>query len=134
MWTSQVFDALWRSGSVHDSNGADMFIVDCLEHTWASSPAAVVEARLDSAFFAQDIVDLLDAAGVEFTVSIPFERLPDLKARIEQRHCWFRLNEQWSYFELRWKPKSWQRRYRILCLRQRVHKQRKGPLQLDTFR
>jgi len=34
------------------------------------------QARLDSAFFSQEILRLLDTEGVEFTISVPFERKP----------------------------------------------------------
>ncbi|MCG8556335.1 MAG: hypothetical protein MJD61_13750 [Proteobacteria bacterium] len=43
------------------------------------------------------------------------------------------MDREWSFFALKWKPKSWNRRYRLLCLRRRVRCQRKGPLQLDLF-
>ncbi len=36
-------------------------------------------------------------------------------------------------FELSWKPKSWQRRYRFLVFRKRVKLQHKEPVQLDLF-
>ena len=43
---------------------------------------------MDSAFFSHEIVGSLDAEGVEYTVSVPFERFTDLKARIEARCLW----------------------------------------------
>jgi hypothetical protein len=37
-------------------------------------PVINSEARLDSAFFSAEIVDMLDGAGVHFTLSVPFDR------------------------------------------------------------
>ena len=64
---------------------------------------------------------------------MPFERLAELKGLIEARACWTTIDDEWSYFERDWKPKSWDRRYRFLFVRKRVKKQIKGPLQLDLF-
>jgi hypothetical protein len=38
---------------------------------------------MDGAFFSDDIISMLDAAGVEFTVSMSLERFAALKALIE---------------------------------------------------
>jgi hypothetical protein len=71
---------------------------------------------MDSAFFSDDIVGNLDAAGVEYTVSVPFERFTDLKARIEARRFWWRGAAQWGYFEAKWKPKAWKTPHRFLFI------------------
>ena len=41
-----------------------------------------IEVRVDSAFFSDDVVTLLDGLKVEFTVSVPFERFSELKRMI----------------------------------------------------
>ena len=38
-----------------------------------------------------------------------------------------------EYFESRWKPKSWNTRYRFLFIRKHVRRQNKFPIQLDLF-
>ena len=38
-----------------------------------------------------------------------------------------------GYFESRWKPKSWNTRYRFIFVRKRVRRQNKAPVQLDLF-
>jgi hypothetical protein len=88
---------------------------------------------MDSAFFSDEIVTLLDGLGVEFTLSVPFERFVELKRMIEGRKRWRRFNETWSFFEAHWKPKSWSNRYRFLFIRQKCKKIYKGPIQLDMF-
>jgi len=88
---------------------------------------------MDSAFFSEDIITMLEKDSVEYTVSVPFERLAALKARIEARQFWYDFSDTCSYFDLRWKPKSWKRRARFLVVRTVTAKQQKGPLQLDLF-
>ena len=131
--TGQVFDFLHRPGNVHDSNGAREFIRACVEAVRAALPSTLIEVRMDSAFFSDAIVGELGKLGVEFTISVPFERFCGLKARVEARKRWRRVNAKTAYFELSWKPKSWKRRSRFLVIRSQRPAQRPGPLQLDLF-
>jgi hypothetical protein len=131
--TRQVLDVLHRSGNVHDSNGALAFIVQCIVAVRQALPGARIELRMDSACFSEDIVQRLDELGVQYTISVPFERLSHLKARIEQRRQWHRLGQDTTCFELSWKPKPWARRHRLLCIRNYVKVQRKEPIQLELF-
>jgi len=131
--TGQVFDLLHRPGNVHDSNGARVFILECLDNIRAAFPGIFIEVRMDSAFFSDEIVTALSERGIEFTISVPFERFPQLKEKIQARKRWWYLNLNTSYFETPWKPKSWDSRYRFLLIRTQTKKQKKGPLQLDLF-
>lgn len=131
--TDQVLDVHHRPGNVHDSNGAQTFMENCVEQLRARLPRVQVETRIDSAFFSETIVQRLHHLGVEFTLSVPFERFAELKGLVQKRKRWRPMDSATDYFELRWKPKAWTARYRFLCIRQRVHCQNKGPLQLDLF-
>jgi hypothetical protein len=131
--TGQVLDVLHRPGNVHDSKGAEAFILGCIEAVQAVLPHAVIEVRMDSAFFSDAIVSALEAAGVEFTISVPFERFAELKGMIEGRRRWRRVSRTVSYFETAWKPKSWNGRFRFLFVRTQTKKQHKGQVQLDLF-
>jgi hypothetical protein len=131
--TGQVLSLLHRPGNVHDSNGARTFVLDCIRRLRQALPGVTIELRMDSAFFSHEMADALDAENVEFTISVPFERFAELKAMIEHRQRWRSFDERWSFFETAWKPKSWQRRYRFVFLRQRVQLQQKQPVQLDLF-
>ena len=131
--TGQVLDVWHRPGNVHDSNGARAFILACIQEIKAILPQCIIEARMDSAFFSDDIVGMLDAQGVEFTISVPFERFTVLKAMIEGRKRWRRLNGPWSFFESNWKPSSWSDRYRFVFIRSQNRQQYKGAVQLDLF-
>jgi hypothetical protein len=131
--TSQVLDFLHRSGNVHDSRGARAFIAECIGLIRAALPQAVIEVRADSAFFSDELVTLLRGQRVEFTLSVPFERFVELKRMIEARRRWRSFDADRSFFESHWRPKSWAQSYRFGFIRQRVARQRKGPLQLDLF-
>jgi hypothetical protein len=102
--TGQVLDVLHRSGNVHDSHGALTFMRDCIEALRERLPGVTVESRKDPAFFSDEIVGFLGRAGVEFTISVPFERFPQLKELIESRRCWRLLDGEWDYFETSWAP------------------------------
>ena len=131
--TGQVLDVLFRPGNVHDSNGAKAFITQCLQILQEALPGVTIEARLDSAFFSDEIVTLLEARGVEFSLSVPFERFTELKHLIQERKRWKRMDARWSWFETFWKPKKWDSRFRFLLIRQRVPLVFRGPIQLDLF-
>lgn len=131
--TSQVLDFLHRSGNVHDSRGARAFIAECIGLIREALPQAVLEVRADSAFFSDELVTVLRGHGVEFTLSVPFERFVELKEMIESRRRWRTLDVDRSFFESQWRPKSWSRSYRFVFIRKRVVRRRKGPVQLDLF-
>lgn len=131
--TGQFFDLLHRPGNVHDSNGADEFMLLCFENLRAQLKDTIFESRMDSAFFSKKVMSVFDYNHVKFTASVPFERLTELKGKIEQRKRWRRIDNEWSYFESNWKPKSWNTTYRFIFTRRKTRKQHKGPIQLDLF-
>lgn len=131
--TGQVYKFRNRPGNVHDSNGAQEFIKETLTEMRSVSPFSRLETRMDSAHFNEDTCVWLDDHGIEFTVSVPFQRFPELKGFVENRKRWRRINGEWSYFEMDWNPKKWDWSFRFIFYRHRVKKQKKGPIQLDIF-
>jgi len=134
--TSQVFDMLHRAGNVHDSNGSLDFMLECIDDIREVLPDARIEVRLDSAFFSEKTLDLLESLGVEYSVSVPFERFPGLRRRIERRTSgWTLIDDTTSFIELDWRPESWGESdpRRFIAVRKRVPTRIKGPLQLDLF-
>jgi hypothetical protein len=131
--TGQVLDFFHRPGNVHDSRGARTFVLACIQAVRHALPYAQLEVRMDSAFFSDEIIAVLDAEGVEFTMSVPFERFPKLKGMIEGRKRWRWFNGELSFFDTSWKPKKWNQRFRFVFVRSQAKKQRKGPVQLDLF-
>ena len=75
----QFFDVLHRPGNVHDSNGADEFMMRCFEELRHKLSGTTFESRMDSGFFSQKVLPFFDANHVMFTASVPFERLTELK-------------------------------------------------------
>lgn len=131
--TGQVFDVLHRPGNVHDSNGARSFILACIAALREALPGVIIEVRMDSAFFSDEIVSLLEAMQILYTISVPFERFAELKGKINNRTFWHRAYTDTRYFQLWWKPKCWDTKRRFLFVRTREAKQRKEPLQLNMF-
>ena len=134
--TGQVLDVLHRSGNVHDSKGSVEFVTTCVMTVQERLPSARLEIRMDSAFFSDAMVQCLEKLGVEYTISVPFERFVVLKERIEKRILWWQVPGAGGgshYFENRWKPQSWAKKSRFIFIRNSVDVQNKEPLQLDLF-
>jgi hypothetical protein len=131
--TGQFFDIHHRPGNVHDSNGAEQFMINCFNEAKASLKNTLLESRMDSAFFNKEILSMFNRKHVKFTASVPFERFSQLKEMIESRKRWHKIDSQWSYFESSWKPKSWDTCYRFVFIRKKTKKQQKGMLQLHLF-
>lgn len=134
--TAQFLDLHHRPGNVHDSRDCEVFIREKINEVRAVLPAARLEARLDSAFFSELLLAQLQGLRVEYSVSVPFERFPKLRARIERRLSgWTRIDDTHDFIEIDWKPKSWNAsdKRRFIAVRTRRAGRRKGPLQLDLF-
>lgn len=129
----QFYDLCHRPGNVHDSNGAAFFMPQVLWRLRRELPLTQLECRIDSAFYQERIFGVLQALEAEFTCTVPFERFPKLKTIVEGRRHWHALGKDLCYFESEWKPECWDRRYRLLFIRQRRPAPHKGPLQLDLF-
>ena len=131
--TGQFFDILHRPGNVHDSNGAEQFMMQCVSEVKNELKNIIIESRMDAAFFNEIILHNFNVNGIKFTASVPFARFPQLKELIEQRKRWKPIDQQWSYFETNWKPKSWESPFRFIFIRKKTKKQIRGPLQLHLF-
>jgi hypothetical protein len=131
--TGQVLDVLHRAGNVHDSNGALEFVKLCFANLRETGFRGQIETRMDGAHFSESTCRWLDEEGVEFTVSVPFERFPPMREEIRRRSRWIAIDDEWSYFENSWKPKKWATAMRCIIYRRRVNKPIKGPIQLDLF-
>jgi len=103
--TGQVFYVWHPPGNVHDSNGAVGFMRTCLREIRRYLGADVVlVVRANSAFFADEVVTMLGAEGVECALAVPFERFGELKDTAEQRRRWKLFDDQYSFFEGWWAP------------------------------
>lgn len=132
--TGQAFDVLHRAGNCHDSRHALDFIMSCEQGLRDEGFRGVFEVRLDGAHYSDATCAGLHDAGIEFSVSVPFERIPKLKGIVEARVLWHRIDDEWSYFQWAWRPNLRSRRsFPCVIYRRRIVKPRKGPIQLDLF-
>ena len=100
--TGQFFDMHHRPGNVHDSNGAADFMLKCFQKVKSQIPGKIIESRMDSAFFNQKIISLMNENNVKFTASVPFIRFTELKKMFEDCSSWQDIDKKWSYFETNW--------------------------------
>jgi hypothetical protein len=132
--TGQVFDVLHRAGNCHDSRGAREFILESQGILRTSGFRGTLEVRLDGAHYSDATCTGLHDTGVEFSVSVPFERIPQLKGVVAQRRTWWRIDDEWSCFSWSWRPNAKSRSsFPCVVYRRRVAKPRQGPIQLDLF-
>ena len=131
--TSQVLKVHHRSGNIHDSRGALDVLLQAISDVRGTLPSARLETRQDSAFYSKESANGLEKADVFYTISVPFNRSPGLKRLVTERKRWRRIDNTWSFFEVKQKPKGWNRPGRFILIRQRHPKQTKEPLQLDLF-
>lgn len=127
------YDVHHRPGNVHDSNGAKEFIEKSVSKVRERLGSVVIEARLDSAFFDEQILSMLEEQRIEYAASLPFARFVGLRYLVDARVRWHRIDDEWSYFETTWRPKSWDESRRVIFARRLRKVRRKGPLQLDIF-
>ena len=134
--TAQVLAVHHRSGNVHDSNGAKQFIEHCVGEVKNACPKAKIELRMDGAFFSEEIIQCLDQLGVEYSISVPFERYATtIKCYIEKRKRWRWLRTGAKCFEKQISLDSWSiAPHRFLFVRDRQKEQSKGVIQLDLFK
>ncbi len=90
--TGQFFDVCHRPGNVHDSDGAAKFMPDRIRKTKSELSNAVIESRMDSAFFSQEIISMSDTCRIQFGASVPFERFEQLKEMIESQTQWKKID------------------------------------------
>ena len=97
-------------------------------------PNAIIETRMDGAFFSEKLIALLDELGVEYTISVPFERYTTIKGHVQERKRWRRVCDDIQFFEKQLSLQSWDiPRHRFLFVREHCKLQRKEPIQLDLF-
>jgi hypothetical protein len=101
-----VLDEYHRPGNVHDSNGAEAFFKHCQKTYTRSCRKARSRPASKALFFTETIAERLHGNGVEFTISVPFERFIELKSMIKGRKRGSRLNDKLTIFEVQLKPKS----------------------------
>ena len=134
--TGQFLDMLHRPGNVHDSRDSETFIAEKVADVRSVLPCTRIETRLDSAFFSEQTLACLERLGVEYAVSAPFERFPELRRRIVRRTSgWTEIDATHAFIEADWRPKSRPQsdERRLIAVRTKRPQRIKGPLPVDPF-
>ena len=133
--TKQVLDHKHRPGNVHDSKHSLAFMKFCFRTIRKRLPGVILESRMDSAFFSEKTLLLLNSENVHFTISVPFYRFTKLKAIVAKRQRWRKADENSDFFEIDWKPDSWAttQNYKFIAIRKKTHRLRREPIQYDLF-
>jgi hypothetical protein len=132
--SGQVLRVQNRPGNIHDAKGAPRFLRALFAQLRATLGAAYrLEVRMDGAFFRRDILDLLERAGAEYAIKVPFHPWLGLKARVRATRTWTRVANEVSCAEHLVDVACWQRHCRLLIYRRHVWHETAKNFQLDLF-
>lgn len=130
--TGQFLRVQNRSGNVHDGKASLPFLHDLFVQLRQMAPKAILEVRLDGAFFRKEIVAFLQSRA-EYGIKVPFYVWLPLKTLVQNRKRWKHLRRDLHAFQTDVYIPTWKRTVRIAIYRKRVfHKTRKN-FQLDLF-
>ena len=96
-------------------------------------PNAVIEVRLDSAFFQKAIIKYLVNEGIEFAIKVPMWRWLNLKQMISIRQRWTHATVRLSWFKRPVKIKAWGLMVDMTFFREKLSETPKKGHQLDFF-
>ena len=131
--SGQVLRVQNRPGNIHDAKGAWGFLRALFTQLRATLGTYRLEFRMDGAFFRREILALLERAGAEYAIKVPFHPWLGLKARVLQTRTWLRVDEDVSCAEHTVDVACWQRRCRIVLYRRHVGHETAKNFQLDLF-
>jgi hypothetical protein len=124
-----------RPGNYHDSKGALNVIRNCIAQMRALLPGAVIEVRLDSAFFNREIVAFLNKARVEYVVKMPMWTWTGIKDAINVTRYWHHATPELSWTRKNVFLKKWGGPVEVICFRKKISDRPGGTVghQLDLF-
>jgi hypothetical protein len=132
--SGQVLRVQNRPGNVHDAKGGRRFLRDLFVQVRTTLGTGYpLEFRMDGAFFQRAILDLLERAGAEYAIKVPFHPWLGLKARVRQTRTWARVTDDVSCAEHLVDVACWERHCRIVLYRRRVKHETAKNFQLDLF-
>ena len=133
--SGQVLRVQNRPGNVDDAKAARRFLRDLFAQLRATLGAGYqLEFRMDGAFFRRYIIELLEQAGAEYAIKVPFYAWVGLKERVRQTRVWTRVEETVSCAEHAIVLAPWGgRRFRVVLYRRRVQHETAKNFQLDLF-
>jgi len=130
--TGHVLRVKNRSGNVHDGKAAMPFLRDLFQQVKQIDPKAMIEMRLDGAFFRREIVAWLEHRA-EYAIRAPFYLWTGLRELAGNRRRWQHIAPGIDAFETQLWCEPWQRSLRIAIYRKKVYHQTAKNFQLDLF-
>lgn len=122
-----------RPGDVHDSNRSLEIIKASVEQIRRVLPRAIIEVRLDSAFFKEDVIKYLLREKIEFAMKVPLWNWLHLKEMMELQKQWHKANEKLSYFKTCVPVKPWGLDLEMIFYREKKSETPKVGHQFDFF-
>ena len=130
--TGHVLSVRNRSGNVHDGKASMPFFRDLFRDIRAIEPRAILEVRLDGAFFRRDTIAWLEKRA-EYAIRVPFYEWVDLKGLIALRERWKPLASGLDGFFTTLHLAPWNRTLRVAIYRKKVYHPTAKNFQLDLF-
>jgi hypothetical protein len=135
--TGHFFTVKNRPGNINDCKGALRVIQDCVREVKKTMPGVKVEARLDSAFFQNNILKWLDRTGVEYVMKVPMCKWTGIKPAINSARYWYHHSDRISSRKFTAFIKGrWNREVECVVIRQKISDNPNGKqfTQLDLFK
>jgi len=133
--TGQFIEVSHRPGNCADNEGADVLLRRVVRRLKREFPGVTVRVRMDSAFFEDKLLGVLDAEGVKYVVVA--KMYEQLSLTVKNRKRWTKVREGVEAFEFCFQMKKWSEARDFVAYRFKLTKQeiaeRKGE-QLDLFR
>ncbi len=132
--SGQVLRVQNRPGNIHDGKAGVPFLRALLRQLRDTLGGAYrLEFRMDGAFFRQDVLALLTAAGAEYAIKAPFHPWVGLREKIRATRRWTPVTARVSYAEHVVELARWGQRHRVVVYRTHVQHQTAKNYQLDLF-
>lgn len=123
-----------RPGNIHDGKSSIDFLTHLFDQLRNESQSGLrLQLRMDSAFFREDVLDLLDSESAGFAVKIPFWNHLGLKEQVAARQRWYAIDGEVSCFETTVSIAPWARTVAAVVYRKRVNHRTRKNYQLDLF-
>jgi hypothetical protein len=121
-----------RSGNVHDGKASMSFLRDLFNQVREIEPKAIIEIRLDGAYFRREIISWLEHRA-EYAIRMPFYQWTGLKSLAGSRRRWHHIAPGIGAFETRLWIEQWKRYVRVVIYRKKVFHRTVKNFQLDLF-
>lgn len=122
-----------RPGDVHDSKRALEMIRCAIDEVRGAMSNSIIEVRLDSAFFKEDILKYLLREKIEFAMKVPMWQWLNLKNMIQVRQNWSHANPKLAWFKRPVSIESWDLEVEMTFYREKLSDNPKKGHQLDLF-